>query len=81
MKNKNYYGLLTPHSLFIKVDSKQATLVVQGFLPYGVRYQASIDIVSTPQEAIDMLIEDFYNWCEAPVEIVEGKVIDNSRGI
>ena len=70
-----------PHSMFIKVDSKQVTLVVQGFLPYGVRYQAFIDIVSTPQEAIDTLVKDFYNWCEAPVEIVEGKVIDNSRGI
>lgn len=81
MKNKNYYGLLTPHSLFIKVDSKQVTLTVQGFLPCGVRYQASIDIVSTPQEAIDTLVKDFYGWCEAPVEIVEGKVIDNSRGI
>ena len=67
--------------MFIKVDSKQATLVVQGFLPYGVRYQASIDIVSTPQEAIDILVKDFYDWCEASVEIVEGKVIDNSRGI
>ena len=73
--------MLTPHSLFIKTDSKQATLTVQGFLSYGVRYQASIDITSTPQEAINILIEDFYNWCEAPVEIVEGKVIDNSRGI
>lgn len=81
MKNKNYYGLLTPHSLFIKTDPKQVALVVQGFLPYGVRYQASIDITSTPQEAINILIEDFYNWCEAPVETVEGKVIDNSRGI
>lgn len=81
MKNKNYYGLVTPHSMFIKVDSKQATLVVQDFLLYGVRYQASIDIVLTPQEAIGTLVRDFYNWCEAPVEIVEGKVIDNSRGI